>query len=84
MQGVLPSEVAKIQAQISNLEVHHPQGRRDAMPEGLWLPLSFHWYAMKESCPPPSADPGPGWLSMQGVLPSEVAKIQAQISNLEV
>ena len=31
MQGVLPSEVAKIQAQISSLEVHHPQGQRDVM-----------------------------------------------------
>ena len=84
MRGVLPSEAAKIQAQISNLQVHQPQGQRDAMSEGRSFPLSFHCYAMKESCPPPSADPRPEWLSMQGVLPSEVAKIQAQISNLEV
>ena len=60
MQGVLPSEVAKLQAQIRNLEVHQPQGRRDAMSEGRSLPLSFHCYVMKESCPPPSADPRPG------------------------
>ena len=65
-------------------EVHQPQGRRDAMSEGRSLPLSFHCYAMKESCPPPSANPRPGWPSVQGVLPSEVTKIHAQISSLEV
>ncbi|EJK50460.1 hypothetical protein THAOC_30566, partial [Thalassiosira oceanica] len=43
----VPSEVAKIQAQISNLEVHQPQGRHDAWPEGGSLPLAFHCYAMK-------------------------------------
>ncbi|EJK54145.1 hypothetical protein THAOC_26290, partial [Thalassiosira oceanica] len=43
-------------------------------------PLAFHCYAMKESCPPQSANPRPVWLSTQSVLPSEVAKIQAQIS----
>ena len=68
MQGVLPSELAKIQAQISILEVHQLQRERDAMSEGRLLPLAFHCYAMKESCPPPSADPRPGWLSMQGVF----------------
>ena len=84
MRGVLPSEVAQIPAQISDLEVQQPQGRHDAESEGRSLPLSFHCYAMKESCPPPSADPRPGWLSMRGVLPSEVAQIPAQIGNLEV
>ena len=85
MRGVyLPSEVAQIRAQISDLEVHQPPGRHDAESEGRSLPLSFHCYAMNESCPPPSADPMPGWLSMRGVLPSEVAQIPAQISDLEV
>ncbi|EJK68282.1 hypothetical protein THAOC_10553 [Thalassiosira oceanica] len=84
MQGVLLSEVTRIRAQISNPEVHQPQGRHDAWPEGGSLPLAIHCYAMKESWPPQSADSWPAWRSTQGVLPSKVAKIQAQINNLEV
>ncbi|EJK63059.1 hypothetical protein THAOC_16304 [Thalassiosira oceanica] len=87
MQGVLPSEGAKIQAQINNLEVDQPQGRHDACPEGGWLPLAFHCYAMKASCPSSSAhtvQDQEGSQSMQGVLPSEWAKIQAQINYLQV
>ena len=84
MQGVLPSEVAQIPAQISNLEVHQPQGRPDAESEGHELPLSIQCYAMKESCAPSSGNRSPKGLLMQGVLTSEVAQIPAQISNLEV
>ena len=85
MQGVLPSEVAQIpQAQISNLEVHQPQGRHDAESEGRELPLSIQCHAVKESCAPSSGNRSPGRLPMQGVLPSKVAQIPAQISNLEV
>ena len=78
-QGVLPSKVAKFPAQISNLEVHQPQGRHDAWPEGGSLPLSFHCYATKVSCPAQSANASPGWLPTQGVLPSEVAKFPGLI-----
>ncbi|EJK55448.1 hypothetical protein THAOC_24821 [Thalassiosira oceanica] len=74
VQGVLPSEVAKNQAQISNLKVHQPQGQHDEWPEGGWLPLAFACYAMKVSCPPQCASQRPGRLAVQGVLPSEVAK----------
>ena len=49
MQGVWPSEVAQIPAQIGNLEVHQPQGQHDAESEGRELPLSIQCYAMKES-----------------------------------
>ncbi|EJK66920.1 hypothetical protein THAOC_12108 [Thalassiosira oceanica] len=84
MQGVLLSEATKIHAQISNLEVHQPQGRHDAGPEGGSLPLAFHCYAIKVSCPSQPVHSSPGWPAMQGVLLSEVTKIHAQISNLEV
>ena len=47
MQGVLPSEVAQIPAQIGNLEVHQPQGRHDAESEGRELPLFIQCDAMK-------------------------------------
>ncbi|EJK72887.1 hypothetical protein THAOC_05537 [Thalassiosira oceanica] len=68
MQGVLPSEVTKIHAQISNLGVHQPQGRHGELPEGGSLPLAFDCYAMKVSCPSQSVPPRPGWPEMQGVL----------------
>jgi len=78
MQGVLLSKVTKFQAQISNLEVHQPQGRHDAWPEGGSLPLAFHCYAMKVSCPSQCVHSSPGWPAMQGVLLSDVNKIHAQ------
>jgi len=68
MQGVLLSKVTKFQAQISNLEVHQPQGRHDAWPEGGSLLFGFHCYAMKVSCPSQSVHSSPGWPAMQGVL----------------
>ena len=84
MQGVWPSEVDQIPVRIGNLEVHKPQGQHDAESEGRELPLSIQCYAMKESCAPSSGNRSPGRLPMQGVWPSEVAKIPAQIGNLEV
>ena len=52
-QGVSPSELAKIQAQISILEVHRPQGRHEARTEGGSLPLDSHlpFIVMPLKCP---------------------------------
>ena len=69
---------------ISNREVLRPQGHCDAWPEGGELPLSFPSYVPKETLQPPSYMTSPGRPPMRSVLPSEVAKIPAKISNLEV
>ncbi|EJK73386.1 hypothetical protein THAOC_04991, partial [Thalassiosira oceanica] len=53
-----------------NLKCTNPKAcmMYDAWPEGGLLPLAFHCYAMKVSCPSQSVHSSPGWPAMQGVL----------------
>ena len=68
----------------SNPKVLWLQGNHDAWLEGGQLPLVFPFYVPKEASQPPSCVTLPGRPTTHCVLPPEVAKIPAKISNQKV